>query len=39
MKNLISAVKDGVGLEKGKLIFGVGGKFGQVTLLIFQLDI
>lgn len=27
MKNLIIAVKDGVGLENGKLIFGVGGKF------------
>ena len=35
MKNLINAVKDGVGLENGKLIFGVGGKFSQVTSLGF----
>lgn len=31
MKNLINAVRDGVGLENGKLLFGVGGKLGQVT--------
>jgi len=31
MKNLINAVRDGVGLENGKLIFGVGGKLGQGT--------
>lgn len=33
MKNLINAVKDGVGLENGKLLFGVGGKFDSYSLI------